>query len=67
MELSARALAQYRSIMDRIDRLRADIDRQTRKEKRRRVRRRLAKYVEPRVPTPRTREDWLDQIYGRRT
>ncbi len=64
MELSDRALAQYRSIMATIDRKRADIDRRTKKEKRRLVRRKVARYIEPPPPTPRTRQEWLDQMYG---
>ena len=63
--LSARALAQYRSAMAIIDRKRSVIETRLRRNKRRRLRRVIDKHVEPSVPTPQSREDWLNMVHGR--
>jgi len=64
MVLSDKALSDYRSAMEAIDRERAVLLTRLLKNKRRRLKRVTDRHIEPIVPTPQSRDDWLRMIHG---
>lgn len=65
MVLSAKALSDYRLVMEVIDRKRAVLLTRLEKNKRRRLKRVTDRHIEPIVPTPQSRDDWLRVIHGK--